>query len=256
MAEIENVSYQFNEGQVQNAAKKVAGWLQEEIDRGHRLTAFTILLTFALIIDAWELIMNFVGAGEIFDILPIGWVVHATISFILWYFMSMQGWWAQSKAQGFVNKYELKIIFWGLSFLDGVPVIDTLPFQTFAVLKVWKRVKKRADEAQEELAEFERSTANELEKMREVEEAERVEIETEEAEEEIAEEVDAAPVPQEEGSEKTTIIEGGEESEELPSRAPQETMEEIFIPEESRDPLGKLKKEFFDPEDDRFREAA
>ena len=264
MAVIENVSYQFKEHEVREIANRIADHLQKEIDRGHRVTAFTILISLALLVDFWEVIGTITLLQIALNVAVIGFVIEALPPLILYFFMRQQGWFLQRKIGNVINKYELQIIFWLLSFVDAIPVIEILPLQTFGVLKVWKKVKKNAAEAKVELAELQYTAAEEIERIRE-EEAEEIEIEkmeeaVGEGESSYVREGDEVgqsfPAPLER-SKKSNIVEeqeaGGQtESTGKVQKGSQETMEEIFIPQEVRDPLGKLKKDFFETPPDKM----
>ena len=126
LAEIENISYPLSESQIREAARKFADLLQEEIDRGHRFGAFVILLSFAAVVDFWEVVADFFLIGPF-----IGWLVNNFCSFVLWYFMKKQGWWLQRKIGGKINKYQLQITFWIISLINGVPIIDILKAAVF-----------------------------------------------------------------------------------------------------------------------------
>ena len=243
MAEIEQVSYLLGEDQVRRAAERVAHFLQEEIDRGNDTGAFTILIALALIKDFWHIISNITFIEEFLDFLFIGEIINLFVSAVLWYFMRKQGWWLERKIGTIVNKYELKIIFWGLSGLDMIPLVNTLPLQTFSVLKVWRSVRKRAEEAAQELVDLEYNAQEEIWRIREAA-TDEMEAETE-AEELIEEE---ASLSSTKPRSELDIMEGSEESSqsEEGGQKQTETIEEIAIPQEVRDPLGKLKKEFFE----------
>ncbi|MEK7187780.1 MAG: hypothetical protein AAB691_02965 [Patescibacteria group bacterium] len=237
MAEIENISYHLNTDQVLKAAKHTADKLQEEIDRGNKLTVFTILIAFAGFVDFWEVIGTITLIQPLLDTAVIGFVIEAIPPATLHYFMKQNGWFAEGRGSDKTNKRQLKFIFWILSFIDAIPVIEILPLQTYGVLKVWKSVKKQAAEAEDELKELEYRTAEEISRIQEAEEEN---IQASEAQEEVLE--------QEAENQESFILEGTEESgvSSTPKPTPGETAEEIAIPQEVRDPLGKLKKEYFE----------
>jgi len=245
MAETENISYHLSEDQVKKVAERIATQLQEEIDRGHHIVPFVIILCSAALVDFWEVFATIIPIQPILNLFFVGFVTEAIPPVILYFFMKQQGWFQISQTNSTVNKYELRIIFWLLSFIDAIPVIEILPLQTFAVLKIWGKIKKRSKAARVERENLEYEAKEQVLKIREVEETLRETEETEVAEEKNRSSI---PAPQKVApEEESRIMEGGEQSNNNgPETKPAETMEEIFIPEEVRDPLGKLKKDFFE----------
>jgi vacuolar-type H+-ATPase subunit E/Vma4 len=104
--------------------------------------------------------------------------------------------------------------------------------------------------------EIERAQEEEAEEEVEMEEVEAEEIETEntEAEEEAGEGRQPSPEKGERQDQESDIMEGAEHtSSEGAKKARPETTEEMFIPQEVRDPMGKLKKDFFETPPDEIR---
>lgn len=247
MPEIENINYHLSEDQVKKSAEKIATLLNEEIDRGHHIVPFIIILSAAALVDFWEVIATIIPIQPILNLFFVGLVIEAIPPMMLYFFMKQQGWFQISQTNNTVNKYELRIIFWLLSFVDVIPVIQILPLQTFAVLKIWKKIKKRSKTAQVERDDLEYETKEQILQIREIEEETMRQAEETQIIEDQNRSSIPAPQKVESRNKDSNIIEGEAQQPLHNTKAkPVETMEEIFIPEEVRDPLGKLKKDFFE----------
>ncbi len=254
MERVENVSYQLEIDQIRNATEAAAEELREEIRRSHHPTAFFIVLCVALLKDFGEGVLTLFIIGLIAS--PI---LGLAIDLFLRHLMKKYGWF-ETKAE-VVKK--IKFVFYGLSFFfDNLPAIGALPLTTITVFYIHHQIKNRGKEAVEELAELEYRMSQEVERVREqieeetrrrsVEETEfpeETESETSRKEQATQSSVAMRHQAEETGTEKPTNSRNqtGENTEETP--------EEIFIPQEVRDPLGKLKRDYFETSPDQPRET-
>lgn len=133
------------------AGKKLAEKLNEEIERGDTNTAFFIALNIALFKDFQDVIVDFVGLGEI----PlIGELIGLFCFAALTYFMWGKGWFLKTR---------LRIYWWvfGL-FVDNLPLFNVLPIDTLLVLYAWHLVRKRSQAAKKQLGELNQLTEKEV----------------------------------------------------------------------------------------------
>lgn len=238
----EHTSYELEIDQIRASAQPTIAALKEDIRRGHKTATFLILLVNALIKDGSEFFLGLLGIGPVLDALFIGEIMAWTFSGISYYIMKTNGWLDVEKNL----KKKIQIAFWGLSFfVDSIPVVDILPWTTITVFYIRRQLRKRAEEAQIELAALQESLAQEIERIQieEVEEENNME-DAPEAEEYSSIKQQSAPAEENSSPEKES---------ESP-RKPQ-TTEDIYIPEKIRDPLEHLKKEYFEtPPDQKFKD--
>jgi hypothetical protein len=121
---------------ISKTAEKLAGKLDEEIQRGHNTTAFSIALLIAVFKDFQDVILALVGLGEI----PLlGEILGLFCFTCLTIFMFNKG---------FMLKTRLRIMWWVLGLIvDNLPLFSILPIETILVLYAWYLVKKRSKKA-------------------------------------------------------------------------------------------------------------
>lgn len=263
LAEIENISYPLTEDQVSGAAQKASDWLVSEIKAGHAYGVLTAVILLALVKDFFEAITNFFVVGFILDVVPgLRFIINGFFFGILHFFMQNGGWFFNKKLY-----YELRILLWGLGFfIENVPAINTLPMTTISVFMIWRKIKKRAEEAKIEQENLHYLAAEEIERIREAQAENEMSLEesgnqTENSPESLPGEAGVAnQETQSTGRSEVTRQYHSDENEtgESPSSRNQkegsreETLEEIFIPQDVRDPLGKLKREYFETPPDQL----
>lgn len=260
LAGIENISYLFTEDQIREAAKKTSDWLVSEIKAGQAYGVLTAVLLLALVKDFFEAITNLFLVGFILDVVPgLRLIINGFFFGILHFFMQNGGWFFNKKLY-----YEVRLLLWGLGFfIENVPAINTLPMTTISVFMIWRKIKKRAEKAKIELEDLQYLAAEEIEWIREAQ----VENEVALKEGEDRAEGSLGSLKEKEGgtTQEVRIVNrsgmprkynsnenGGGESLSQKKGGPGETLEEIFIPQDVRDPLGKLKREYFETPPDQL----
>lgn len=130
------------------------GKLNKEIERGNDFMAFMIALSLAALKDILDLGLNIALVG----LLPIvGQIPGFFLSVFLYLFLRGKGWFIKTK---------IKIMWWILGFfIDNLPVVNSLPMNTLAVLYAWRIVRKRASSAERKLEKIKELTEQEIENI-------------------------------------------------------------------------------------------
>ena len=141
---------------IPQTAKLLSEKLNEEIDRGNDTGAFMIAVFLAGMKDVIDIALYAVIIG-IFPI--IGQIPGIFISAFLTFFLWGKGWFLRTR---------LRVAWWGLGFfVDNLPVFNTLPIQTLAVLYAWHIVRKRAEAAEKKLGNLNALTSEEIKELTE-----------------------------------------------------------------------------------------
>jgi len=132
-------------------AKKLAGKLNEEIEKGNDKTAFMIALLLAAFKDFLDVILTFLVIG----VIPgVTFSVGLFLTSFLFFFMLGKGWFL---------RWKMKFYFWFLGlFIDGIPAVSVLPMNVMLVLYAWYKVKKRAEKAKSKLKNLNNLTEKEI----------------------------------------------------------------------------------------------
>ena len=139
---------------LEQAAKRLAEKLNQEIERGNDFVAFIFAILLAAIKDALDIWLTafLVGLVPIIGELP-GIFLSLFLTFFLW-------------GKGWFLKTKIKIIWWVLGFFfDNLPVVSVLPMNTLLVLYAWHNVRKRAKAAEEKIEKIEELTEKEIEEL-------------------------------------------------------------------------------------------
>ena len=140
--------------QVIRGARDLAEKLNGEIGKGNDVGAFTIALSLALCKDFLDILLTVFLVG----LIPgVSFLLGLFLTSFLFFFMLGKGW---------LLRWRLKFWFgfFGL-FIDGLPLLNTLPTNTLLVLYAWRIVKKRAAKATLKLRELDKMTNYEIEEL-------------------------------------------------------------------------------------------
>ena len=142
------------------AAKSLAGKLNQEIERGNDFIAFMFALLLAAIKDTLDLGLTAFLIGLLPFLGPFSFLFEVPglfLSVFLTAFLWGKGWFIKTK---------IKIIWWTLGFfVDNLPGVDAIPMSTFSVLYAWRNIRKRAKAAEEKLEKIKELTEKEIEEL-------------------------------------------------------------------------------------------
>ena len=135
-------------------AQKLAGKLNEEIEKGNDTQAFmlaTLLAAFKDYIDIF-LTVTFIGF-----IPGANFTVGLFLTSFLFFFMLSKGWFLKTR---------IKIWFWILGLvIDGFPAVSAFPMNTMLVLYAWRLARKRRDRAEVKLRDLGKLTDREVSRL-------------------------------------------------------------------------------------------
>jgi hypothetical protein len=142
------------EEQIISQAQKLAGKLNEQIDKGNDTTAFMIALLLAAFKDFLDTVLTFSGIG----LIPgTNFVIGMFLTTALFFFMLSKGWFLKTR---------IRVWFWVLGFfVDGLPAFSVLPIQSLLVLYAWRLARKRKAKAEIKLKDLDQMTDQEITKL-------------------------------------------------------------------------------------------
>jgi hypothetical protein len=148
------------------AANLLAQKLNEEIERGYAIPAFSFALLLAAFKDYFDIIWDMIlvalqgipVVGQILFVIaePLDTVVDLFLATFLFFFMLHKGYFIKTK---------IKLIFWVLTALDLIPGADLLPLESFAVMWAYHVIQIRASRAELKLKKLDQLTQKEIENL-------------------------------------------------------------------------------------------
>ena len=135
-------------------AQRLAGKLNEEIEKGNDTRAFMIAMLLATFKDFLDIILTFALVG----LIPgVNFAVGLFLTSFLFFFMLGKGWFL---------KWKIRMWFWVLGlFIDGLPAFSALPINTLLVLYAWRLAKKRKAGAEIKLRDLSNLTEHEVNRL-------------------------------------------------------------------------------------------
>lgn len=144
-------------------ARSLVYKLNEEIDKGNDMFAFTTALMLAMFKDFIDLCFfalkvklaaTGIGIAIVLPLALFAWATGVFLTVFIYFFLLGKGW---------CKRMRLRIIYWILGFfVANFPVFSALPINTLLVLYAWRLVRKRGLQASRDLGEINIKTRKDL----------------------------------------------------------------------------------------------